>query len=55
LDSQSIEQAVVTLNKLTSANRLIGIISHVSELKDRIDKKIVIKKGVAGSMIEMVK
>lgn len=55
LDSQSIEQAVVTLNNLTTADRLIGIISHVSELKDRIDKKIVIKRGVAGSMIEMVK
>ena len=54
LDSQSLEQAIVTLNNLTTGNRLIGIISHVSELKDRIDKKILIKKGIAGSTIEIV-
>ena len=54
LDSQSLEQAIVTLNNLTTGNRLIGIISHVSELKERIDKKIIIKKGITGSMIEIV-
>ena len=55
LDAQSLEQAVVTLNNLTTANRLIGIISHVRELKDRIDKKIIIKKGITGSMVEIVR
>jgi exonuclease SbcC len=54
LDAQSLEQAIVTLNNLTTGNRLIGIISHVSELKDRIDKKIIIKKGMSGSTIEIV-
>lgn len=51
LDSQSLEQAVVMLSHLTTGNRLVGIISHVSELKDRIDKKVIIKKGVVGSTI----
>ncbi|HZK53057.1 MAG TPA: SMC family ATPase [Desulfosporosinus sp.] len=55
LDAESLEQAIITLNSLTSGNRLVGIISHVSELKDRIDKKIVIKKGIGGSTLELVR
>ena len=54
LDAESLEQAIMTLNSLTAGNRLVGIISHVSELKDRIDKKVFIKKGTAGSSIELV-
>lgn len=54
LDSQSLEQAIVTLNNLTTGNRLIGIISHVGELKERIDKKIIIKKGITGSIIDII-
>lgn len=53
LDSESLEQAITVLNTLTTGNRLVGIISHVAELKERIDKKIVIKKGMAGSTIEL--
>ncbi len=44
LDAESREQAIVTLNSLIEGNKLIGIISHVTELKDRIDKKIVVTK-----------
>ena len=55
LDAESLEQAIITLNNLTSGNRLVGIISHVSELKDRIDKKVVIKKSIDGSTIHLVK
>lgn len=55
LDAESLEQAIMTLNSLTSGNRLVGIISHVSELKDRIDKKVVIKKGIVGSTIDLVR
>lgn len=54
LDSESLEQAVSALYYLTKGNRLVGIISHVRELKDRIDKKIVIQKGMKGSSIQMV-
>ena len=53
LDNESLEQAIITLNSLTTGNRLVGIISHVSELKDRIEKKVVIKKGLQGSTIEL--
>ena len=45
LDEQSREQAVQVLQRLSYGNRLVGIISHVSELKESIDKKIIVKKG----------
>ncbi|MDD2233769.1 MAG: SMC family ATPase [Desulfitobacteriaceae bacterium] len=54
LDAESLEQAIVTLHGLTAGNRLVGIISHVSELKDQIDKKILIQKDIAGSTIKLV-
>ncbi len=51
LDTESREQAINTLNLLTDNNKLIGIISHVTELKERIDKKIIIEKTSSGSEI----
>ncbi len=48
LDSDTLEQAYNALAALTEGNRLVGIISHVSELKSRIDKQIVIKKERSG-------
>lgn len=54
LDSESLEQAVEVLESLSQCDRMVGIISHISELKDRIDKKIVIKRGSAGSSIDMI-
>lgn len=54
LDAESLEQAIEVLNALTHSNRLVGIISHVSELRERIDRKILVKKGISGSEIELV-
>lgn len=53
LDGESLEQAIRTLSSLASANRLVGIISHVSELKERIDRQIIISKSVTGSSIKV--
>ena len=53
LDDHSREQAVEVLQKLSYGDRLVGIISHVSELKETIDKKIIVKKGSAGSTVEL--
>lgn len=53
LDTESREQAINTLITLTGDNKLIGIISHVSELKERIDKKIIVNKGQDGSDINL--
>jgi exonuclease SbcC len=54
LDSESLDQAISVLSSLTSGNRTVGIISHVGELKERIDKKILVKKSVSGSEISLV-
>lgn len=53
LDEESLEQAIQTLTGLAAGNRLIGIISHVTELKERIDRQITIEKSVSGSTITM--
>lgn len=48
LDSEALTKAYTTLAGLTEGNRLVGIISHVAELKERIDKQIVVKKEKSG-------
>jgi len=48
LDSESLNKAYHTLSGLTEGNRLVGIISHVAELKEKIDKQIVVKKDRSG-------
>ena len=48
LDSEALNKAYSTLATLTEGNRLVGIISHVSELKEKIDKQIVVTKNKTG-------
>ena len=48
LDQDSLELAYNALAGLTEGNRLVGIISHVAELKQKIDKQIVVTKGKSG-------
>jgi len=55
LDDESLDQAMRALQNLTEGNRLVGIISHVTELKERIDKQIVVtKEKSGGSRIDML-
>ncbi|MGL4973254.1 MAG: SbcC/MukB-like Walker B domain-containing protein, partial [Culicoidibacterales bacterium] len=54
LDDESLRQAIQTLAKLSETNRLIGIISHVGELKTKIDKQIVITKAKSGGSIAKI-
>lgn len=51
LDSESLEQAINTLIDLNKAGRTVGIISHVAELKQRIQAKIIVNPHVDGSTI----
>lgn len=44
LDSQSLDQAIDCLMDIQQDGKLIGIISHVSELKERIDHRIVLSR-----------
>lgn len=53
LDHESLNQAIGILNELAGENRLAGIISHVDELKERIERKIVVKRGSTGSTLEL--
>lgn len=48
LDEEALQQAIRALAGLTEGNRLVGIISHVPELKERIDRQIVVTKDRAG-------
>ena len=48
LDPESLNQAYYTLAGLTEGNRLVGIISHVAELKERIDRQILVTKEKSG-------
>lgn len=56
LDEQSLEQAMQALLSLSEGERLVGIISHVGELKNRIDKQIVVtKEKSGGSSVRVVR
>jgi len=55
LDEETLFQAMKVLNGLAESNLLVGIISHVSELNERIDKQIIVKKDKSGgSYVEIV-
>ena len=55
LDEESLQQALRALNELSEGRRLVGIISHVGELKEKIDRQIVVKKDRSGgSRVEIV-
>lgn len=55
LDDDSLSQAMKALAGLTEGNKLVGIISHVSELKERIEKQILVTKDkTAGSKATIV-
>ena len=48
LDEESLSQAVKALSSLADGHRMVGIISHVAELKDRIENKIIVTKQCSG-------
>ena len=55
LDEESLQQALRALGDLSAGNRLVGVISHVAELKERIERQVIVKKdGSGGSWVEIV-
>lgn len=55
LDETALNQAVGALMSLTEGNRLVGIISHVAKLQERIERKLIVTKDVAvGSSVRLV-
>ena len=53
LDRNSLDQAMNTLMELADGDKLVAIISHVSELENRIDRKIIVTKSTSGSHIRI--
>ena len=51
LDAEVLDVAVKTLSAMAGTDRIIGIISHVSELRERIDRQIYVEKSPGGSRI----
>ncbi|MBQ2347382.1 MAG: SMC family ATPase, partial [Clostridia bacterium] len=55
LDEESLRMAINTLTDLTEGNRLVAIISHIGELKEKIDNQIVVRKErTGGSRAEII-
>lgn len=54
LDENSREQAIQVLQRLSYGNRLVGIISHITELKENIEKKILVQRSSKGSSVEVI-
>ena len=54
LDEDALHQAITTLTGLGEGQKLVGIISHVSQLRQRIDKQIVVgRQAQGGSQVEI--
>ena len=51
LDEEALEQAIKALGNLTQGNRSVWIISHVAELKERIENKIIVTKERGGEKL----
>ena len=54
LDQDSLELAIRTLMDLQSAGRMVGVISHVTEMKEQIGSRIDIVKSAMGSKVELI-
>lgn len=54
LDAEVLELSVRTLSDMADGNRIIGIISHVAELRERIDKQVCVEKTHSGSRIRLI-
>ena len=54
LDEEARHRAIGILNELAGETRLVGIISHVSELKEQMDRKLVVSKSDRGSRARWV-
>ena len=53
LDPESLDKAMDIISELACGNRLVGVISHVEGLKERIDRRITVEKGSRGSSVRV--
>ena len=53
LDENALRQAMELLTRLAGGARLVGVISHMPELKERIERKVIVTKTVSGSKLRV--
>lgn len=53
LDDEARARAIAVLKELSGGKRMIGIISHVAELREQIEKRIIVKRGEEGSLVRV--
>ena len=53
LDDNALRNSLQVLSQLADGKRLVGIISHVHELEEKIEQQIIVKKGAQGSQITL--
>ena len=53
LDEEALRQAISTLQRLADGQKMVGIISHVAELKEAIGRKIIVTATAQGSTLEI--
>jgi exonuclease SbcC len=51
LDAETLDQVMDTLDSLRDGGRVVGVVSHVAELRDRIPTQLHVTKGRAGSTV----
>lgn len=54
LDAESLEKALEALAALTQGDRLVGVVSHVPELRERIENQVLVTKTPQGSRMRLV-
>lgn len=54
LDAEVLDLSIKTLSNMADGNRIIGIISHVADLRERIDKQVRVDKTQVGSRIKLI-
>ena len=53
-NDDTLDQVMRTLEDLRAGGRLVGLISHVHELKERLSTRLTVVKGTRGSIVRMV-
>ena len=54
LDEDTLEEVMNVLDGLREGGRMVGIVSHVSELRQRIPAQVHVRKGRSGSTVHLV-
>ena len=54
LDENALRNSLQVLSELAEGKRLIGIISHVHDLEEKIEKQIIVKKTLRGAELSVV-